>query len=171
MTEETKPCMLQSIDTLCDELDVYKAYLDGVFLGLKGKTQEEIDKIIVEEVNPYINKKLEEKRNALLESLQEQYKQHEDVQKPVKPISEFDISANISSLVDFCKAVKDFIVGGYDSLMSFITLFPTHLTKLSDKSGELTNYTPPPEFSDIDYSKLNVQFEPITMDDITGGAS
>lgn len=178
MTEETKPCPLQPIDTAIDGLTYFKDYLDTAFLSLQNKidsaganAQEIVDEYIENEINPYINAKLAEWRSSLLSCLQDMYKKYQDCLQPAGDIMDFGISADLTKIVEFLNLIKDFITKAYESLMGFLALFPPHLVRLTSAITELVTYTPPISVSGISFSKLNIQCEPITMDDITGGAS
>lgn len=169
MVEEAKPCPLQPIDTAIDGLETFKEYLDTAFLNCQGKAQEWVDNYIETEVNPYINQKLADWRASLLNCLQDMYKQFTESQDPATSIMDFEISANISKIVEFLGLVKDFITKAYSSLMGFLSLFPSHLARLTLAINEIVLYRPP--ISGISFSKLNIQCEPITMSDITGEES
>ena len=167
MVEETKPCPLQPIDTAIDGLEQFKAYLDTAFLNCQGQTQEWVDNYIETEINPYINQKLADWRKTLLSCLQDMYKKYTDCLEPAGSIMDFSISADLTKIVEFLGLVKDFFTKAYSSLMQFLTLFPSHLARLTSAITEIVAYTPP--ISGISFSKLNIQCEPITMEDITGG--
>lgn len=160
------PCMFQQIDDAISEIESVKVYLDNAFQALENKTQEQIDKIIVEDINPYINSKLSKIRNKLLSSLQQQYAAFQSESSALEPISMAEISANLEKLAKFCTAVKDFLVGAYTTLMEFTTQLTAHLVSLTAVITDICTYTPP--ISGISFSKLHIEVEPITMEDITG---
>lgn len=169
MVEEAKPCPLQPIDTAIDGLETFKDYLDTAFLNCQDKTQEWIDNYIETEINPYINKKLEEWRETLLVCLQDMYKKYTDCLEPASSIMNFEISADISKILELLGLIKDFITKAYSSLTDFMSLFPSHLARLTLAISGIVTYTPP--ISGISFSKLNIQCDPITMGDITGDSS
>ena len=168
MVDEAKPCPLQPIDTAIDSLQQFKDYLDTACLNCQGKAQEWVDNYIEQEVNPYINQKLQEWRQTLLASLQDMYSKYSECIEPATSISNFSISADITKIVEFLGLLKDFVTKAYSSLMDFLGLFPSHLARLTTAVTSIVTYVPP--ISGVSFSKLNIQCEPITMDDITGGA-
>ena len=57
MTHST-PCMLAQVDSAIEQINRIKSGLDEAFIGLENATQEQIDEIIEEKINPFINKNL-----------------------------------------------------------------------------------------------------------------
>lgn len=159
------PCPLQSIDSAIQTINGLKTYLDNAFISLQNKTQEDIDRIIETEINTTINANLAKMRNSLLSCLQEQYKQFQDMSAGASSLN-LELSADISKILAFCQAVKDWFIKAYSSLMTFIPLLTSHLIDLTNAITDIVAYTPP--VTGISFSKLNIQCEPITMQDITG---
>lgn len=160
-----KPCMFSQVDNAIEELSRVKKNLDECFITLGNMSQEAIDTYIEEKVNPTINKKLEELRESLLESLRQQYQAFKTCSESLDPINSAS-PTDLGSVISFCNAVKDFIIGAYDLLMTFMTLLPEHLVRLTSAIVELVTYTPP--ISGINFDKLDIQMEPIKLSDITG---
>ena len=163
----TTPCMLAQVDAAIEQLQRVKSGLDDTFLGLQNATQEKIDEVIENEVNPYINAKLAALRASLLASLQEQYQAFLAFSETLAPINSAS-PTDLGSVIEFCNAVKDFIVGAYNTLMTFMTILPEHLTALTAAITDIVAYTPP--IQGISFSKLDIQMEPITLADVTGGS-
>lgn len=165
MTHST-PCMLAQVDSAIEQINRIKSGLDEAFIGLENATQEQIDEIIEEKINPFINKKLADLRQSLVSSLQEQYKTFVAFSETLAPVNSAS-PTDLGSVIDFCNAVKDFIVGAYNTLMQFMTLLPQHLLSLTSSINSIVSYTPPVQ--GLNFDKLDIQMEPITMEDITGG--
>lgn len=163
----TTPCMLAQVDAAIEQLQRVKSGLDDTFLGLQNATQEKIDEVIENEVNPYINAKLAALRASLLASLQEQYQAFLAFSETLAPINSAS-PTDLGSVIEFCNAVKDFIVGAYNTLMTFMTILPEHLTALTGAITDIVAYTPP--IQGISFAKLDIQMEPITLADVTGGS-
>lgn len=161
----TTPCMLAQVDAAIEQIDKVKQGLDNAFIGLQDATQEQLDRVIEEQINPYINAKLADLRQSLISSLQEQYKTFLAFSETLAPINNAS-PTDLSSVIEFCLAVKDFIIGAYNTLMQFMTLLPEHLTRLTASITSIAAYTPPVQ--GLNFDKLNIQMQPITMADITG---
>lgn len=167
MTDCNKnPCMFAQIDSAIIQMQNTKKYLDDAFIALEGKAQEKIDEIIVKDINPTINAKLASIRSALLKSLQAQYQAFVALSAPLQTINDSDPS-NLTKVIQFCKDVKDFLVGAFATLMTFMSELTTHLGRLTVAITDIVAYTPP--ISGISFSKLDIKMEEITMNDITGG--
>ena len=165
MTNST-PCMLAQVDAAIEQINRIKSCLDEAFIGLENATQEQIDEIIEDKINPFINQKLANLRQSLVNSLQEQYKAFLAFSESLSPVNNAS-PTDLSSVIDFCLAVKDFLIGAYNTLMQFMTLLPQHLLSLTASINSIVSYTPP--IQGLSFDKLDIQMEPITMEDITGG--
>lgn len=167
MTDCNKdPCMLAQVDAAIEQIESVKKFLDDAFKGLEKATQEKIDEVIVNNINPMVNAKLAGIRATLLSSLQEQYAQFSDGTSTLQPIYEATIS-NITNVISFCKQIQAFICGAYTKLLEFTGLLITHIARLTTAITDIVSYTPP--MPNINFDKLDIQMQPITLADITGG--
>lgn len=157
--------MFAQIDSAIDDINSVKTYLDNAFMAVQNKTQEYVDEVIEEDINPYVNAKLAKIRELLLKSLQQQYQAFQSLSSLLSPI-EGASPTDLGSVIEFCTAVKDFLVGAYSSLMQFMSQLTIALAKLTAAITSIVNYTPP--IQGISFSKLDIQMEPITLADITG---
>lgn len=157
--------MFAQIDSAIDDINSVKTYLDNAFMAVQNKTQEYVDEVIEEDINPYVNAKLAKIRELLLKSLQQQYQAFQSLSSLLSPI-ESSSPTDLGSVIEFCTAVKDFLVGAYSSLMQFMAQLTVALAKLTAAITSIVNYTPP--IQGISFSKLDIQMEPITLADITG---
>lgn len=157
--------MFAQIDSAIDDINSVKTYLDNAFIAVQDKTQEYIDEVIEEDINPYVNAKLAKIRELLLKSLQQQYQAFQSLSSLLSPI-ESSSPTDLGKVIEFCMAVKDFLVGAYSSLMQFMTQLTISLARLTDAITGIVTYTPP--IQGISFSKLNIQMEPIRISDITG---
>ena len=161
----SEPCMFAQIDNVINQIDNVKKYLDNAFTALQNSTQERVDSIIEEDINPTVNAKLADMRATLLSSLQQQYQAFQAFSQSLEPISSGE-PTNLSKVIEFCFAVKDFLVGAYSTLMQFMTQLTAHLVSLTAAIESISGYTPP--IQGISFDKLDIHMEPITMADITG---
>ena len=157
--------MFAQIDSAIDDINSVKTYLDNAFMAVQNKTQEYVDEVIEEDINPYVNAKLAKIRELLLKSLQQQYQAFQSLSSLLSPI-ESSSPTDLGSVIEFCTAVKDFLVGAYSYLMQFMAQLTVALAKLTAAITSIVNYTPP--IQGISFSKLDIQMEPITLADITG---
>lgn len=157
--------MFAQIDSAIDDINSVKTYLDNAFMAVQNKTQEYVDEVIEEDINPYVNAKLAKIRELLLKSLQQQYQAFQSLSQLLSPI-ESASPTDLGSVIEFCIAVKDFLVGAYSSLMQFMAQLTVALAKLTAAITSIVTYTPP--IQGISFSKLDIQMEPITLADITG---
>lgn len=171
MADCQDPCMLSQVDEAIEQLERYKTYLDNAFNALAKASQEKVDEIIESDINPYINQKLADLRESLVSSMQEQYQAFKAFSASLKPIFNTDPTTfsidNFSALIEWCVAVKDFLVGAYNTLQQFMVLLPAHLERLSNAIADIVAYTPPS--LGVSFDKLDIHMEPISMADITGG--
>lgn len=165
MSHDPADCMLSSIDNFIICLEGIKSSMDSIFARLENATQEEIDRVIVEEVNPTINKKLADMRSMLIKSLQSTYESATKLIDKLTPINDTS-PTNLATVIQLVQSIKDFILGAYAIIMEFMTILPQHLIRLNDAIASLVAYSPP--ISGFDFSKLNIKMESITMEDITG---
>ena len=170
MSDCQQPCMLSQVDEAIEQMERFKTYLDNAFIALQNATQDKVDEIIVNDINPYINQKLADLRESLLSSMQEQYKAFKEFSESLNPIYASDPSSfsvqNFNALIDWCIAVKDFLTKAYNTLQQFLTLLPTHLARLTEAITDIVTYTPPS--MGVSFDKLEIHMEPISMSDITG---
>lgn len=159
------PCPLQPIDSAVLQLQTFKQYLDGAFSGIQQQGQEAIDDFIINEVNPKINSLLANWRQSLLSCLQEMYKKYTEAQEPITTIAGMD-ATNLTSCIELVKKIKDYLVGAFTALSDFLSLFPSHIAELTLAITDIVTYTP--SIPGVDFSKLDIKCEPITMQDITG---
>lgn len=157
--------MFAQIDSAIDDINSVKTYLDNAFMAVQNKTQEYVDEVIEEDINPYVNAKLAKIRELLLNSLQQQYQAFQSLSSSLSPI-ESASPTDLGSVIEFCTAVKDFLVGAYSSLMQFMSQLTVALAKLTAAIAGIVSYTPP--IQGISFAKLDIQMEPITLADITG---
>ena len=157
--------MFAQIDAAIDEINNVKTYLDNAFDAMHDKTQEYVDEVIEEDINPFVNAKLAQIRSLLLKSLQQQYQAFQSLSSLLSPIDGAS-PTDLGSVIDFCLSVKDFLVGAYSTLMQFMSQLTLALAKLTAAITSIVNYTPP--IQGISFSKLDIQMEPITLADITG---
>lgn len=162
----SEPCMFSQIDAAIEQMENVKKYLDNSFSALQNATQERVDSIIENDINPEVNAKLAQIRSLLLKSLQEQYKTFQSFSELLEPINSSS-PTDLSKVITFCLAVKDFLVGAYSALMQFMTKLTEHLVRLTAAISDMVSYTP--HVQGISYDKLNIQMEPITISEITGG--
>lgn len=159
--------MFSNIDDLITTLNSVKTYLDETCISLENKTQAEVDKIIVEKINPTINGLLADLRSGCISTLQSMYGAYTALAEKITPVAEAN-PTNLTSVIDFCLAVKDFLVAAYQSIVLFMTQLIAKLAELNTAITSLVNYTPP--ISGLDFSKLNIQMQSISLSDITGGS-
>ncbi len=171
MADCQQPCMLSQVDEAIEQMERFKTYLDNAFNALANASQEKVDEIIENDINPYINQKLADLRASLVSSMQEQYKAFKEFSESLKPIFESDPSSfsieNFAALIEWCIAVKDFITKAYNTLQQFMILLPSHLARLSSAIADIVAYTPPS--LGVSFDKLDIHMESISMSDITGG--
>lgn len=160
-------CPLQSIDNAISQLTYIKQYMDDIFRNLDGSSQSTVDKKIEETINPLINKKLAEIRESTLISLQGTFKSFEVLQSIFEPLSSMN-PTDLTKVIEFCQMVKKILLGSFEQLISIMTILPTHVANLSSAITEIISYSPPSPPPGINYDKLNIEMEPITMGDITG---
>ena len=172
---------LSCIDTFCDSIDALKKSLDETFkfdLSIDAtdeidKVQSKIDDVIVTKINPTINAQLAESRAFLIDSLHSLYEKQMKLMSLMKPVNDTS-PTNLSSVITFCQKVKDFLVGAYEELVVFIPNLMNKLIKLSSKINELVNWRPSIsadiKYKGLNFDKLDIKCEPITLSDITGGA-
>lgn len=160
--------MFSSIDAFIETLESITNSWDEMFKALQDKalTQEQFDEYIRNTINPMINAKLDALRSSLLSALQSMYSQYEEILDAVKPIAE----GNPTDLPSVIKTVKDIITWfkkAYKWLEEFMTLLPEHLSRLTSEINNVVSYSPPIHGYNLD--ALDIEMEPITMSDITGG--
>ncbi len=164
MAEEER-CLLQPIDDAVKNLTDIKEYLDNIFIDLEGKGQDYIDAKIVNTINPMINKKLAEIRQKTIKSCQGMYKDLQALKAMFEPIESAD-PTDLGSVISFCKNVKQVLIGAYEDMMAILDLLPSHLADLTSAVLDIVSYSPP--LQGINFDKLDIHMEPITMADITG---
>lgn len=158
--------MLSQVDAAIVQIENVKKLLDDAFIGLEKATQDKIDEVIENDINPKVNAKLAEIRASLLATLQEQYAQFSSGTSALQPIYEATIT-NITNVIEFCKKVQAFICGAYATLLEFMGVLITHIARLTDAINSIVTYVPP--IQGISFDKLDIQMQPITLADITGG--
>lgn len=166
---ENKECMLSCIDDFIETLQSVKVSLDQSFQYLNDKTQEEIDEIIVNKINPEINSKLSELRTTLIQSLKSMYNNILELSESLKPVVDSDPLAfnldNLQAIIDAVMAIKNFLIKAYQSIINFMVLLSEHLVRLNNAISSVVSYSPQISFN-ID--KLDIKMDPITLDDIIG---
>ena len=164
MANETS--MFSYIDATIEQLNGIKSSLDAQFLQLQGATQEYVDKVIVNEINPNINSLLAKIRASVISSGQAMYAQYQKLTQLIAPVAEAN-PTDLSKVIDFCLAVKDFLIAAYETLTNFLIELTQKLVELNLAIASLVAYVPP--ITGISFDKLNIQMEPIQLSDITGG--
>ena len=158
--------MFSTIDNSIVEINEIKSFLDAKFADLEKMAQEQIDEYIVNNINPEINSQLSELRANIISTLQSMYSGYLSLTEKIQPIVDTE-PTNLSSVITFCTKVKDFITSMYSEVLLFMTELTLKLAELTTAITSLVNYTPP--ISGINFDKLDIQMDPITMADITGG--
>lgn len=172
---------LLCVDVFCDSLDAIKNSLDETFkfdLSIDmtddiDKLQAKIDNIIITKINPKINAQLAESRAFLIDSLHSLYEKQMKMMSLMQPISNTS-PTNLGTVITFCQNVKNFLIGAYEELVLFIPNLMSKLVKLSSKISELANWKPSIstdiKYKGLNFDKLKIKCDPITISDITGGA-
>ena len=170
MAEIHENCPFAVIDSFILMLESTKKTLDDTFKGLEGMTQQEIDKIIVNEINPTINASLQSARDSLVDSLQKMYTGMLKLKEKLLPVEKSDPTAfslsNLTAIIDAVMALKDLVLTMYDSILQFTVLLTQHIADLSLAISSLTAYRPP--IKGINFDKLDIKCPSISMSDITG---
>lgn len=157
--------MFSYIDSTIEQLNAIKTSLDAQFLRLQGATQEAVDDIIVNEINPTINSLLAKIRAQVISSGQTMYSQYQKLTQTITPVVESN-PTNLSSVINFCLAVKDFLVVAYETLSNFLVELTSKLVQLNLAIASIVAYTPP--ITGVNFDKLDIKMEPIQLSDITG---
>lgn len=166
-------CPFSAIDNFIILLEDTKTALDKTFESLQGMTQAQVDKIIIEEINPSVNAGLKKGRDNLLSSLQSMYSGMLKLKEKLTPIEQSDPTAfslnNLTAIIDAVVAIKDFLLTAYDQFLLFTVKLTEHVSRLTAAINDLVSYTP--NVQGISFDKLDISVEPISFDDITGGTA
>ena len=154
------------IDSAIEQIKSVESFLDEKFLQLQGKTQEVVDEIIVNDINPTVNELLNDIRESIINSGKACYNSFVKLQQKIEPVASAN-PTNLTSVIDFCLAVKDFLVTAYESITQFITKLTLKLAELTSAISSIVAYRPP--IVGINFDKLDIKMEPISLSDITGG--
>lgn len=158
--------MFSSIDNAIIQLDNFKSFLDAKFVGLEKMTQAQIDDYIENTLNPELNAQLANIRANIISTLKSMYSGYLKLIEKIQPIADAE-PTDLGKVIQFCNNVKSFITSMYSEVLLFMTQLTTKLAELTLAITSLVAYRPP--ISGINFDKLNISMEPITMADITGG--
>lgn len=173
---------LKALDDLNDTLDKVVEFAENSLSTIgdfedeaQDKIQEEVDKIC-EKVSDKATKKLNQMRDKTVESLHKKYESASQVAQDLQPIVEAkltDLGSVISVVTKIialyakpCKQAIDYTVG-------FVGVATPKLADSAEKIAKLYNLKdeiPIPEGLDINFDKLKITMNPISIDDIVKGA-
>lgn len=174
LEDQDLECMLADLDSFIFALRDCRAYIDSKVEPIERlakiyqkDAQRYIDDYVENKINKPINEKIEAQRQNVLKAVRATYKYFEKQTKALEPIAASD-PTNLSKVIDFCMAVKDYFLETYDKLMALITMLPLHITKLTTEIDALVNYRPelPPGIT----VNLDIKVNPISLPDIMGVA-
>lgn len=159
-------------------LEKCKARFEQIEKDVKaGKIKEEdkkqayVDVIIEEWVNPKLNEKLEDIRSSIIVEGQAAVGWAKDIMDKLAPLMEMPsidtILTWVSSIISLLKELKG-------KLQEIIECIPDHISATTGAIDDLKQECgmgekDPKEDKPIDFSKLKVEFEPITMADFMNG--
>lgn len=130
-------------------------------------TQEKVDKAC-EYLSEKINAKLADKRKVLIKTLHEGYVASNEVIQLLEPLVNFNL--NIDTVVEAVKKIIDILAGPYKVAVEYITILTPKLAELATNIALLA-YIPAnlPQIPNINYDKLNITMQPITIDEVISG--
>ena len=173
---------LKALDDLNDTLDKVVEFAENSLSTIgdfeddaQDKIQQEVDKIC-EKVSDKATKKLNQVRDKTVEDLHKKYLSANKIVSDLQPIVDAklsDLGSVISVLTKLialyakpCKQALDYTVG-------FVGVATPKLADSAEKVAKLYNLKdeiPIPEGLDINFDKLKITMNPISIDDIIKGA-
>lgn len=158
----------KKIDDLNETLEGINTMVYTTFQNIEDyPTQEKVDKTC-EWINEKVNAKLEKQRQKLIKILHEGYVASNEVIQLLEPLVTFDL--NIDTVVSAVKKIIDILAGPYKVAVEYVTVLTPKLKDLAVNVALLA-YIPQklPQIPNINYNKLNITMEPITIDEVING--
>lgn len=130
-------------------------------------TQQKVDEACIF-ISNKINAQLEVKRQELIKVLHDGYVSSSEVIQLLEPLVNFDL--NIDTVVDAVKKIIDILAGPYKIAVEYVTILTPKLAELATNIALLA-YIPAnlPQIPNINYDKLNITMQPITIDEVISG--
>lgn len=157
--------MFSSIDNAIIQLDNFKSFLDAKFAGLEKMTQAQIDDYIENTLNPELNSQLASIRANIVSTLKSMYSGYLKLVEKIQPIADAE-PTDLGDVISFCNDIKAFITSMYSEVLLFVTQLTSKLADLTVSITSLVAYRP--SIQGINFDKLNLSMETITIQDITG---
>lgn len=167
-------------------IDEFNKVLEGINKGtisyfsdlgdLSNQTQSEIQKKIDDMCIRYsndINSKLSSKREVLIQSLKQAYLYSNELINLLKPLIEIELT-DLNSVIKALNLIIGFQKKPYETALQFVVYLTPKLLEVTaniDKLANIKNNIVLPDEAknmNISYDKLNINVQPITIDEITG---
>lgn len=153
------------IDDLNDSLKNTNELVLKTFSNIESVTQEKVDDLC-ERVSKEINEKLNKKRTILINSLKQGYSASNEIIATLEPI----VTLNPTDLNGVINAINKIIAiyqKPYQTAVEFVTILTPKLLTLSKNISDLSEIPNKiPKIENINFDKLNIVIEPITINDI-----
>lgn len=163
------------IDALNKELEqitpLVKSSLEGLE-NLELYAQQQAQKIVDDlctRISAEINFKLANKRQDLIKFLKQSYISANEIIETFEPLINLNI-ADLSSVIDAVKKIIAIYEKPYKTAVEFVTVLTPKLVTLTNNISELSNIKisiNKPSGIDVNFDKLDIKMDPITIEDIT----
>lgn len=175
MSDNTKDIenRFKTLDEINKTLSTMDEIVSKKLKTIRDSGQEQVDKICVE-INNTINPILAEKRQILVDILQEQYQANMVMIEVLKPLIDvlqldFNIDTIVSAVKKLFICLLKIYLGPYQNAITYVTELAPRLLELTENILALQDLMYKIEVpEDINLDKLNITMEPINIKDITG---
>lgn len=162
------------IDKINEQIDGIIAYADNItdlineeIAATQGVAQEFIDEKAQE-----LSEEISEKGAYIREKIVEIFKaQYQSALEKVKPIQELvNMQLSMDTILTVVQSIINIIAAPYQPIIEFTTQVVPKVIELSNNLQKLASYQPNINLPDgIQPPKMDIEIEPITAADITGG--